>query len=119
MHVFVFVLCGDGGGERGRVFADNWRDRNSCSWKEAIDSVLNVLTHVLYTHHTRCLSVCIEHSSHPASMSHRLILQRPLPLNLVGERMKRAAGQSTSLPRHLQQCLSVLTNNECDRRIYT
>lgn len=44
--------------------ADNQRDRNSCDWKETSVSVLNVLKHILCSHHTQCLSVCIEHHSH-------------------------------------------------------
>ena len=40
---------------------DNWRDRNSCFWKEASESLLNVLTRLLYTNPhppTHRLSVC-------------------------------------------------------------
>ena len=37
---------------------DDWRDRNSCFWRDAIDSVLSVLTHALYTP-TPPLSLCM------------------------------------------------------------
>lgn len=50
--------------------------------------------------HPHPVSFCMYRTLLTPSMSHRLILQRPLPpLNIVGEGMKRAVGQCTTLPR--------------------
>ncbi len=95
-------MCGGEGDYRWQLERQKQLLLERCRWFCAESSHT---TYCTYTH-THPMSFCMYRTPLTPSMSHRLILQGP-PLNIVGEGMKRAAGQCAALPRPFTMLICV------------
>lgn len=84
-------------------FVQNWTDRNSCLWKQATDSCVNVLTHVLYIHP---VSFRTEHQSHHVTQIHPL--EGPAPSKFSWWGNNKGSGSVCNVAAVFKKCTSMV-----------